>query len=85
MSRKFPTKEEVKLIPLKENTTIYAFFGGSHYHLSKNCPMLTKGQFEKYGYKKIRLIDIKMKRLTPCKCATEGGLEEFKRILGVED
>jgi hypothetical protein len=74
---------EVKYIPINQHTKIYAFQGGSHYHLSKDCPMLNNGQFEKYGYKVISLIEIKTRLLKPCMCVQENGVEEFKRKLGL--
>lgn len=73
---------ELKVLPINESTVLYAFQGGSKYHLTTECPMLTNGQYEKYGYGIITLKDIKNRQLKPCRCAVEGGLEYLKKTLG---
>jgi len=49
-------------------TKIYARPDGWHYHLDKGCPMLQGGDFDKLGYKEIKVSDITKRHLNPCPC-----------------
>ncbi len=57
------------LLPISDDTEIYARPDGWHYHLSAKCPMLTGGDFERLHYKLISKDDIKTRGLSPCACA----------------
>ena len=48
---------------------VYARPGGSHYHLTRGCEMLTRSQFRSYRYKEITLKEARARDLTPCVCA----------------
>lgn len=77
-----PRVKDVKVCPrckspywneeLKKNNTdgtkVYARPRGEHYHMKRDCPMLTGGQFEKMGYKEITPEDIVKRKLRPCAC-----------------
>jgi hypothetical protein len=58
-----------KLIPLTDKGKIYARPGGRHYHLNRECPMLQGGDFERLGYIRITMAEVKKRKLNPCMCA----------------
>jgi len=50
-------------------TEFYARPNGSHYHASRDCPMLSGSQFRVYRYQKITLHEARERDLYPCVCA----------------
>jgi hypothetical protein len=58
--------------PPKNRRKAYARPRGGHYHLRKDCQMLTGGQFEKLGYKEITITEARSRKLIPCTCAQDG-------------
>ena len=54
---------------IKGETKIYARPDGWHYHLDKECPMLSGGDFVRLGYEEISETDIATRKLNPCSCA----------------
>jgi hypothetical protein len=50
-------------------TEVYIRTLGGHYHITRNCPMLTGGQYERYGYYPIVFSKMDLKDLSkyaPC-------------------
>jgi hypothetical protein len=60
---------------LKENIIYYARPDGRHYHKSKDCPMLSNGQFEDMRYKEINYKDIRKRHLWECSCAVSKNIK----------
>lgn len=56
------------LVPIEEAEHIYARLDGRHYHLSRECMMLS-GDFERLGYEEIKVGDVKRRQLRPCICS----------------
>ena len=66
----------MKLKPINADTVIYARQEGWHYHLDRNCPMLSGGDFERLKYEIISPKRIKKRGLNPCPaCTYEDGLQ----------
>jgi hypothetical protein len=59
----------MKPTPVNDKTLIYARPEGWHYHLNRDCVMLSGGQFENYKYTTITPKDIRKRHLSPCVCA----------------
>lgn len=59
----------MKLKPINADTVIYARPNGWHYHLDRECPMLSGDDFERLKYEVIKQKDIKKRGLRPCMCA----------------
>jgi hypothetical protein len=55
------------LVPLSDDTIIYARPDGGHYHMNKDCPTL-RGDFDKLGYVQTTLTKVKERHLIPCVC-----------------
>lgn len=64
-----------KLLPLADAERIYARPGGEHYHLDRDCPMLS-ADFDRFGYVEINRYDVKARRLRPCACAYKRTVKE---------
>lgn len=52
----------------KGNQKVFIRKGGWHYHISKECPMLISGDFERLGYFEVTLQEAKKRHLSKHNC-----------------
>lgn len=54
--------------PTERTTVVYIRPGGGHYHITRACSLLSKGQFEELGYQGYELSNEIKKKYKPCSC-----------------
>lgn len=59
---------------MAKDIIVYICPGGSHYHATKDCPMLQGGDYERLCYYPIKLSDLKYMKRTyrQCSCVVRG-------------